>query len=52
MILSEHTFKENDVKLIVIEFLSTLESVTSWLEIHECMYEVEVASWTRVHGTV
>ena len=36
MILSEHTLKENDVKLIVIEFLSTLESATSWLDIHEC----------------
>ena len=37
MILSEHTLKGNDVKLIVIEFLSTLESATSWfIDIHEC----------------
>ena len=36
MILSEHTLKGNDVKHIVIEFLSTLESATSWLDIHEC----------------
>ena len=36
MILSEHTLKGNDVKLMVIEFLSTLESAMSWLDIHEC----------------
>ena len=35
MILSEHTLKGNDVKLIVIEFLSTLESATSWLDNRE-----------------
>ena len=43
MILSEHALKENDVKLIVIEFLSTLESATSWLDIHECY----VWGWSR-----
>ena len=43
MILSEHTLKENDIKLIVIEFLSTLESATSWLDIHECY----VWGWSR-----
>ena len=35
MILSEHALKGNGVK-VVIEFLSTLESATSWLDIREC----------------
>jgi len=35
MILSEHALKENCVK-VVIYFLSTLESATSWLNIREC----------------
>ena len=34
MVLSEHALKGNGDKL-VIEFLSTLESGTSWLDIRE-----------------
>ena len=35
MILFEHAFKGNGDKLF-IEFLSSLESATSWLDIREC----------------
>lgn len=35
MTLSEHALKGNGDK-VVIEFLSTLESATSWLDIREC----------------
>ena len=48
MILSEHALKRNGNKLVK-EFLSTLESVTSWLDI---VNEVGFQSWTRVRGTV
>ena len=36
MILSEHTLKGNGVKLVK-EFLSTLESATSWLDIRDSL---------------
>ena len=52
MILSEHALKGNGDKRVE-EFLSTLESATSWLDIREYYhYKVEFESRTRVRWRV
>ena len=48
MILSEYALKGNGDKLVK-EFLSTLESATSWLDIR---MRLAVESWMQVRGTV
>ena len=48
MILSEYALKGNGNKLVK-EFLSTLESATSWLDIG---MRLAVESWMQVQGTV
>ena len=35
MILSEHDLKGNGDKLVIIEFLSTLEFASTWLDIRQ-----------------
>ena len=48
MILSKHSLKGNGDKLVK-EFLSTLESATSWLDIR---MRLVVETRTRFRGTV
>ena len=48
MILSQYALKGNDDKLVK-EFLRTLESATSWLDIR---MRLAVESWTQVRGMI
>ena len=49
-LISEHALKGNGNKLIVKEFLSTLKSATSWLNIHDyCVWESDAnASYNSI----
>ena len=49
-LISEHALKGNGNKLIVKEFLGTLKSATSWLNIHDyCVWESDAnASYNSI----